>query len=88
MIPIYSNILPEDFWFQWRATEQLICFEICTLLGYYAAYSGNSLPTFRDNLQVPSSSQEIQVFLDLLTLEDGKERLSRNVGKELPLYAA
>ena len=26
-----------------------------TLLGYYAAYSGNLLPTFRDNLLVPSS---------------------------------
>jgi hypothetical protein len=25
------------------------------LLGYYAAYSGNSLPTFRDNLSVLSS---------------------------------
>jgi len=27
-------------------------------------------------------------FLDLLTLEDGTNRLPRNVGKELPLYAA
>ena len=26
-----------------------------TLLGYYAAYCGNSLPTFRDNLSVSSS---------------------------------
>ena len=29
--------------------------ELCALLGYYAAYSGNSLPTFRDNLSVQSS---------------------------------
>jgi hypothetical protein len=29
--------------------------EICALLGCYAAYSGNSLPTFRDNLLIPSS---------------------------------
>ena len=29
--------------------------EPCALLGYYAACSGNSLPTFRDNLSVPSS---------------------------------
>jgi len=29
--------------------------EICTHLGYYTAYSGNSLPTFRDNLSVLSS---------------------------------
>ena len=27
-------------------------------------------------------------FLDFLTLEDGTDKLSRNVGTELPLYAA
>ena len=29
--------------------------EICALLGHYAACSDNTLPTFRDNLSVPSS---------------------------------
>jgi hypothetical protein len=29
--------------------------EICALLGYYAASCGNCLPTFRDNVSVPSS---------------------------------
>jgi hypothetical protein len=29
--------------------------EICDLLGYYAALSGNSVQTFRDKLSVPSS---------------------------------
>jgi hypothetical protein len=29
--------------------------QICTLLEYYAALSGTSLPTFRDSLSVPSS---------------------------------
>jgi hypothetical protein len=29
--------------------------EICALLGYYAASSHNPLPTFRDNVSVPSS---------------------------------
>ena len=29
--------------------------ENCVLLGYYATSSGNSLPTFRDNLSLPSS---------------------------------
>ena len=29
--------------------------EKCPLLGYYAARSANSLPTFQDNLSVPSS---------------------------------
>jgi len=29
--------------------------ELCPILGYYAAYSGNSLMTFRDKVSVPSS---------------------------------
>jgi hypothetical protein len=29
--------------------------EICSLLGYYAASCGNCLPTFRDNVSVPSA---------------------------------
>jgi hypothetical protein len=28
--------------------------EICALLGYYAASNGNPLPTFRDNVSIPS----------------------------------
>jgi len=45
----------------------------CALLGYYAAGSGNLLPTFRDNLSFP--------FL-------GFNRLSRIVGKKLSQIAA
>jgi len=30
--------------------------ENCAVLGYYAAGSGNSLPTFQDNLSAPSSN--------------------------------
>jgi hypothetical protein len=51
--------------------------EICTLIGYYAAYSGNSVPTFRYNLSVPSSrvkpwkENEDEFFLTRLTLEGG-----------------
>jgi hypothetical protein len=56
--------------------------EICTLLGYYAASSGNPLPTFRDNVSV------FLFFLDFLTREDVTNTLSRNVGKVLPLDAA
>jgi hypothetical protein len=32
-----------------------IVLEICALLGYYAASNRNPLPTFRDNVSVPSS---------------------------------
>jgi len=43
--------------------------EIYNLLEHYAAYSGNTLPSFWN-------------FLDFLNL-DGTERLPRNVGKEI-----
>ena len=33
--------------------------DICVLLGYYVAGSGNTLPTFRDNLSVPFSPFEM-----------------------------
>ena len=56
--------------------------ENCALLGYDAASSGNTLPTFRDNLLVPSSRVKSK------SLEDGTDRLSRSVGKELSLLAA
>jgi hypothetical protein len=56
--------------------------ENCVLLGYYAMGGGNSVPTIRDNQSVPSAGVKKK------TLEDGNDRLSRNVGKELPLLAA
>ena len=42
--------------------------------GVNAAYSGNSLPTFRDSLSVPSSRVK-KSKKDVLTLEDGTDRL-------------
>lgn len=42
-------------------TERKKIIEICALLGCYTAYNSNSLPTFLDNLLVPSSSVK---FLD------------------------
>ena len=61
----------------------------CVLLGCYAASTGNLLPTFRDNLSVPSSRVKNPIMiLRLLILEDGTNRLSRNVGKEMSLHAA
>jgi len=55
--------------------------EICCLVEYYAKYVHNSVPTFRDKLSAPSSGVK-----DLL--DCGTDGLFRNVGKELPLYAA
>jgi hypothetical protein len=45
--------------------------EIRTLLGYYAASNGNPLPTFRDNVSVPSSrvkKSKLSLLLLLLLL--------------------
>jgi hypothetical protein len=36
-------------------THVLLTDDICTLLRFYAASSGNLLPTFWDNVSVPSS---------------------------------
>jgi len=55
--------------------------ETCALLGYYSASGGNYLPTFRDNLSVPSS-------MGTFNTEDGNDGLFRNVGDKLPLLAA
>ena len=61
---------------------------VCDLMGYYAAYSGISFPTFRDNLLVPSSRvkkswplnyhhtpRASQMIADLFRLEDVSPRL-------------
>jgi hypothetical protein len=63
--------------------------EICCFLGYYAASSNNPLPTFRDNVSI--SSLRVKKYTKKrkdLTLEDGTDTLSRNVGKGLPHGAA
>jgi len=60
--------------------------EICTLLRYYAAYSGNSLPTFWDNLSLLQDGED-RLSWNVITLEDGTDRLPRNSGKELQLHA-
>jgi hypothetical protein len=57
--------------------------------------SGNSLPTFQDNVSVSSSRVKkskknpfFRFFLDFLALEDGTVTLSQKVNKGLPLDAA
>jgi hypothetical protein len=52
-----------------------------------------SQPKFRDNLSVVKKpKKKIRkkkiLFLNFLTLEEGTDRLSRNVGTGLPLNAA
>jgi hypothetical protein len=42
------------------------------------------MPTFRDNLPVPSSRVKKSKKKEFLKFEDGTDRLSGNVGDELP----
>jgi hypothetical protein len=82
---VFWYVMTWDLMQVYRRFGRTYCLlEICALLGYYAAPSGNPLPTFRDNVSVPSSRVKIQV----LALEDGTDTLSRNVGKGLTLDAA
>jgi len=46
--------------------------DVFTLLGYYAAYVGNSLPMIQDNLLLPSSRvKKFEKSFDFLTLKMG-----------------
>jgi hypothetical protein len=58
--------------------------ENCARLGSYVASSGNLLPTFPENISVPSTGLKNR-FLNPV---DGTYRLSRNVGMKLLLFAA
>jgi hypothetical protein len=58
--------------------------ENCAPLGLFAVSSGNSLPTFRDKLSSPTFKSK-ESGLDPWSWDD---RLSRNVGKKLPLFTA
>ena len=51
------------------------------VLGCYVASNVNALPMFRDNLPISS-------FFEILSLEDGADKLSRNIGNKLPLLSA
>jgi len=63
--------------------------DICILLGYYAAYSGKSLPTFRGKLLIPFSRVKKSFdSLNFLTHKGRIDRVSRNFGKDLPIYPA
>jgi hypothetical protein len=58
--------------------------ENCALLGYYTASCGNCLPTFYMGMWARGESTSrcrLSFLLGLLTLEDGTDTLSRNVGK-------
>jgi len=60
---VISLHIHEKFNFQTRTVHSP---EACDHLGYYAAYSCNSLQTFRDNLSVPSSRVQLSSILGLL----------------------
>lgn len=82
LVELYLQVLPHytASYSRWKKPH----FEICALLGHYIASSGISVPTLRDNLEVPSSRVKKPYFL---TLEDATDKLSGNVGMELSLDA-
>jgi len=57
--------------------------ENCALLGYYAISSGNSLQTFGAIFRPQFQWSRIQER----RFQDGSNRLSWNVSKEVPLFA-
>jgi hypothetical protein len=66
-------------------------YEIHARLEFHAAYTGNSLPTFRGKLSVSFSrakKSKEKILFDFLTLEDETDWFYRNVGKDLPIYTA
>jgi hypothetical protein len=73
---ICENVDPQFGLEKWT-----LCEEICGLLGNYTVSCGNYLPTFRDNVSVPSSRGQLSFPLGNLTREDGTDTLCRNVGK-------
>jgi hypothetical protein len=64
--------------------------EICALLGYNAASTGNFLPTFRVNLTVPSSGfkNPKRLSFGFLNHEDGTDSYSETFSEKLSLLTA
>jgi hypothetical protein len=50
------------------------------ILDHYAQSSGNLLPKFRNSLSVPSAGGKESKKSRRVNIEDGTDRLSRNVG--------
>ena len=63
--------------FRTKLRQVLYMLENCTLLGFYEAHDGCSLPTF------PGLAVQRPVCL---THEDGTDMLSLNVGNEVQMY--
>ena len=76
IVVIWSTILPTSG-FRREVDED------CAILGYYAASNGNSLPMSRGQPIGPILKSQ-----DFLTFQNLTGRLSRKIGKELPLPAA
>jgi hypothetical protein len=64
--------------------------EMCAFLGNYEEWRDEPVPTFRDIIGPIFKGQEFKEAkdCDFLTLLEGTDKLSRNVGTKLPLYAA
>jgi hypothetical protein len=64
-----------------QASVAVYMIYVCSFLGFYAVQVGSSLQAFRDSVSVPSSRVK-RVIDPCVTLEDGTDTLSRNVGTD------
>jgi len=72
-------------WNQLKLRDFRLCREVDEICALLVITQRNYLQIFRENLRVPSSMVKKS---KRKTLEDGTTRFRRNVGNELPLYAA
>ena len=68
--------------YEYSSEKQVQRKNTAALLWYYAAYRGDSLPTFRGSLSIPSSRVKKLKSSIFFQLEDGTSKSSRNVSKE------
>ena len=67
----------------------ILCFglqvyHICPLLWYYAAFSGNSLPTFRDKVSAPSSRDSRPLKIALISCPETSVRSYNYTLRNIP----
>jgi hypothetical protein len=55
LTPIYYRLCPFQQGSEQLTDKAIRCAEIFALMDYYVAYGDNYLPTFRENLPIPSS---------------------------------
>jgi len=90
-LPSFNEILKSNYcnqvlWREFRLSPRCKC--TCFLLEFDSMSNISSVPTFRNNLSVQSSRVKQSKKNVCFTFGDGADRLTRDVGMELPFNAA